>query len=89
MTDLNETFGPGDLRRATALLIHAVVLDYQGMAEVWAEAADADSWPGLAAGLCAAIFEIVPGLRSERGVAALRELARAYAAQEAAEDTDG
>ena len=87
---LNDTFSPGDLRRATAFLAHAASTDFEGMAAIWAEAAEVDSWPGFSAGLCAAFFEVNPTLRTERGVAALRELARAYAALEAAEgDDDG
>jgi len=83
---LNETFTPGDFRRAVALLAHAATVDFEGMAAVWAEAADADSWPGFSAATCAAVFEIVPQLRSEAGQVALRRLASLYAALEAAEE---
>jgi hypothetical protein len=85
------TFSPGDMRRATALLAHHATGDRAGMAESWREAAEVDSWPGLAAAVVAAMFEINPGLRTPEGIAALRELARAYAALDTAEvgDSDG
>jgi hypothetical protein len=83
------TFTPGDFRRATALLAHHAAGDRDGMAEVWREAAEVDSWPGLAAAVVAAVFEINPALRTPEGIAALRELARSYAALEAEGESDG
>lgn len=78
-------FAPGDFRRATALLAHYATADTAGVAEVWREAAEVGSWPGLTAAVVAAFFEIVPGLRTEEGVAALRQFAAAFAASEASD----
>jgi hypothetical protein len=88
MSDNELTFSPGDHRRATSLMLHHAAADREGMAEVWREAAEVGSWPGLAAAVIGAVFEINPVLRSPEGIAALRELARSYAALEAAEDGD-
>ncbi len=82
------TFTPADLRRGTALLVHSATGDQVGMREIWREAAEADSWPGLAAAVIAAVFEAAPDLRSERGIAWLRDLATAHAAVEAEGESD-
>ncbi len=79
------TFTPADMRRATALMAHHAAGDPHGAAEIWREAAEVADWPGLAAAVIAVTFEVVPALRTEQGVTALRELARAYAAAEAAD----
>jgi hypothetical protein len=81
------TFTPADLRRGTALLAHYATGDRAGIREIWREAAEADSWPGLAAAVIAAVFEAAPDLRSEQGVAWLRDLATAHAALEADDDS--
>lgn len=77
-------FNPGECRRAAALLAHAAVADIDGMASIWADATEHDSCHDLLAAVVALVFEIVPGLRSEQGVAALRQFAATFAESEAA-----
>jgi hypothetical protein len=89
MTDSNETFTPTDMRRAAALLTHYGVGDMEGVAEIWREAAESDTWPDLAGAIAALFFDLSPELRTSEGHRRLQELVRAYRAAEVADQDEG
>ena len=85
MTADDTLFTAADMRRAAALLTHYAAADLPGVRAILTEAYDAGGALDLAAALAALFFQVIPGADSAEGRAALRELTRSYAAQEADE----
>lgn len=74
-----------DYQRAAALLSHVAQLDSAGAALALDEAELTGAGRRLALATALTMFDIAPDLRSPEGRAALRELTRSYAAQDADE----
>jgi hypothetical protein len=89
MIDPDTQFTPTDMRRAAALLTHYQTGDMAGVHAILTEAHDADESGDLAAAVVALFFELSPELMTAEGGAALRELTRAWAAAEAADQAGG
>ncbi|MDH6245741.1 hypothetical protein [Mycobacterium sp. OTB74] len=85
----NTTFTATDMRRAAALLTHYAAGDLAGVYEITRETIEADALADLAGALAAVFFQLSPELRTQDGVALLRELTRAFRAAEAATETGG
>jgi hypothetical protein len=85
MIDNSTLVTATDMRRAAAMLCHYQSGDQAGLLAIMTEAHNADESPDLAGAVVALFFELSPEVRTEEGSDALRELARAWAAAEAAD----
>lgn len=77
-----DLFTATDARRAVALIAHAAAGDPAGMRLILTEAQEADELADLAAALAATCLDFNPGLRTDEGLALLRDIAAALAAAE-------